>query len=66
MIFVEKSVELINDEISRLETADGPNSELYARGALDALYWVLCGTTAPSFGGEKHFPVVLQADGRVQ
>ena len=48
MIIVETPVRSIEEEISRLRAFSGPNSETYARGAIEALQWVLSGTAKPS------------------
>lgn len=50
MIIVETPVKTIEAELVSLALATGPNSALYAKGAYDALAWILFGTTKPSEG----------------
>jgi hypothetical protein len=50
MIIVETPVKSIEAEMVSLALANGPSSALYARGAYDALAWILFGTTKPSEG----------------
>jgi len=60
MIIVEISTKTIRTELEKLSNADGPASVLYARGAADALNWILNGEPPPSEGGmEPKFPVIL-------
>jgi hypothetical protein len=60
MICVEVPVKTISDEMDKLQKADGFHSDLYARGARDALNWLLKGDPAPSEG--KGFPMLTKAD----
>ena len=50
MIFVEKTLQSIDEEIDALmsETFSGPNGKLFALGAINALLWVKNGNTPPS------------------
>jgi hypothetical protein len=50
MIVVETPVKSIEAELASLLLASGPSSALYAKGAYDALAWILLGTTKPSEG----------------
>lgn len=65
MICVEVPVKSIQIEITKLAMADGPFSELYAKGAVDALTWILAGSPPPSEGGVTNFPVTFDADRNV-
>ena len=52
MIFVEIAQKTLEEEFARLETAVvGPNSKLWARGAMDAIDWLLYGGLRPSERG---------------
>lgn len=48
MVVVEKPIKTIEAEILRLGELGGPNGQLYTRGAIDALMWVVTGKHAPS------------------
>lgn len=50
MIVVETPVSSLEAELVSLSLASGPNSALYAKGAYDALAWILFGATKPSEG----------------
>lgn len=50
MIIVETPVKTLEAELASIALASGPNSALYAKGAYDALSWILFGTTKPSEG----------------
>ena len=51
MITVETSLSALEKEEKRLQSVDGPNSRLYALGALDAIRWVMRGSLPPSERG---------------
>lgn len=57
MMLVEVPVKNLQAEVAKLARADGPHSQLYAQGAIDALTWILCGNRPPSEGGTKEFPL---------
>ena len=59
MICVEIPVKSLILEVEKLERAQGESSEMYARGALDTLHWLIEGTSPASEGG-GHFPLILR------
>lgn len=56
MIIVETPVSSIEEEISRLQSFEGPNAKVFARGAIEALQWILYGTRKPSSKGAAPLP----------
>ena len=62
MIIVETPLQTIHTELEKLVQAStaGPNTGLYAKGAIDALTWLISGENPPSIGGENRFPPIDQ------
>lgn len=50
MITVEMPTSSLEAELEQLSLVSGPNSALYARGAADAIRWILLGRPRPSEG----------------
>lgn len=58
MMNIEVPVLLLQDEVIKLSmTANENEQRAYARGAIDALTWILSGSKAPSEGGSTSIPV---------
>jgi hypothetical protein len=62
MIIVETPLQSIQLELSKLAQAStvGPSTTLYAKGAIDALAWLISGQNPASQGGESQFPPIEQ------
>lgn len=60
MIIVETPLQSIQTELSKLVQATeiGPNATLYAKGAIDALTWLISGQHPASEGGANQFPPI--------
>lgn len=62
MIYVEAALRTIELEVAKLAKVEGPNSKLYARGAMDALAWLVSGQNPPSEGGTSNLPIHSKTD----
>lgn len=62
MIIVETPLQTIQLEMAKLAQAVeiGPNASLYAKGAIDALSWLVSGEHPASSGGMTNFPPIDQ------
>ena len=60
MNLVEIPVKKMQQEIAHLEQVQGRYSEMYARGAIDALKWLQHQGAAPSEG--KSFPLLYKQE----
>lgn len=59
MMSIEVPVVVLQDEVVKLSlaSAEQDDKRTYARGAIDALTWILSGSKAPSEGGSTSIPV---------
>lgn len=62
MITVEIPLRSLEREVERLQHVEGGVSQLYARGALDTISWILSGSPAASDGGSLRFPLLTDED----
>jgi hypothetical protein len=62
MIIVETPLQSIKVELEKLVAARdvGPHTSMYAKGAIDALSWLISGENPASEGGINHFPPIDQ------
>lgn len=62
MIIVETPLQTIQLEMAKLAQAVevGPHTTLYAKGAIDALSWLISGQNPASSGGVTNFPPIDQ------
>jgi hypothetical protein len=60
MIIVETPLKSIQLELAKLAKVDGPHAQLYAKGAIDALSWLVSGADPASEGGVSHFPPIAE------
>ena len=58
MIIVETPLRTIQDELTKLVTVEGEYARIYAKGAIDALSWLLSGAEPASVGGVNRFPPI--------
>jgi len=65
MILLEIPVQKLVEEKAHLLAAEGPESALYAKGALDIIGWLMAECPPPSLGGSAGFPIVLRDAGNV-